>query len=66
MFNFSMTELLVVLGVALLVFGPSRLPEIGRAVGKGIREFKDATTGNKEEAVKAVANESSASKENTK
>lgn len=66
MFNFSMTELLVVLGVALLVFGPSRLPEIGRAVGKGIREFKDATNGPKEEAVKAVTTESSSSNEQAK
>jgi TatA/E family protein of Tat protein translocase len=33
-------EILVVLLVALLVFGPSRLPEIGRQVGKGVREFR--------------------------
>ncbi|HMM20236.1 MAG TPA: twin-arginine translocase TatA/TatE family subunit [Selenomonadales bacterium] len=66
MFNFSMTELIVVLGVALLVFGPSRLPEIGRAVGKGIREFKDATNGTKEEAGKNTVTEASAPKENTK
>jgi TatA/E family protein of Tat protein translocase len=33
-------EILVVLLIALLVFGPSRLPEIGRQVGKGVREFR--------------------------
>lgn len=37
------TEILVALGVALLVFGPSKLPEIGKAFGKGIKEFKDAS-----------------------
>lgn len=37
------TELLVAFGVALLVFGPSKLPEIGKAFGRGIKEFKDAS-----------------------
>jgi len=36
-------ELLVILLVVLLLFGASRLPEIGRSLGKGIREFKKAT-----------------------
>lgn len=39
-------EIIVLLIIVLLVFGPGKLPEIGSAVGKGIREFKDATTGN--------------------
>jgi TatA/E family protein of Tat protein translocase len=43
MFNFGMTELLVILGVALLVLGPKRLPELARALGKGLAEFKRAT-----------------------
>ena len=38
--------LVVILIVALLVFGPKRLPEIGRSLGKGMREFKDSVTGN--------------------
>jgi sec-independent protein translocase protein TatA len=42
------TELIVILVVALLLFGPRRLPEIGQAVGKGIREFKDAITPDRE------------------
>lgn len=38
------TELILILGIALVVFGPAKLPEIGKAVGKGIREFKNATS----------------------
>ncbi len=37
-------ELALVFGLALLIFGPSKLPEIGKSLGKGIREFKSATT----------------------
>ena len=36
-------ELLVVLFIIILIFGASRLPDIGRGIGKGIRNFKDAT-----------------------
>jgi sec-independent protein translocase protein TatA len=38
-------ELLVVLGIILLIFGPKRLPGAGRALGQGIREFKESITG---------------------
>jgi sec-independent protein translocase protein TatA len=40
--------LIVILIVALLVFGPKRLPEIGRSLGKGMREFKDSISGEEE------------------
>jgi sec-independent protein translocase protein TatA len=40
--------LIVILIVALLVFGPKRLPEIGRSLGKGMREFKDSISGKDE------------------
>jgi len=40
--------LVVILIVALVVFGPRRLPEIGRSLGKGMREFKDSITGRDE------------------
>jgi sec-independent protein translocase protein TatA len=40
--GFGPTELIIILIIALLVFGPKRLPEMGRAVGKAIREFKHA------------------------
>jgi sec-independent protein translocase protein TatA len=39
-------EIIILLIIVLLVFGPGKLPEIGSAVGRGIREFRDATTGN--------------------
>ena len=45
----GITGLIVILIVALLVFGPKRLPEIGRSLGKGMREFKDSVTGNSPE-----------------
>ncbi len=41
-------ELLVLLVVVLLVFGPKRLPEMGRSLGRGMREFKDSITGKDE------------------
>lgn len=37
---------LVIILVLLLVFGPKRLPEMGRSLGRGMREFKDSITGN--------------------
>jgi twin arginine-targeting protein translocase, TatA/E family len=40
--NVGPLELIVVLAIALIVLGPKKLPEAGRAVGKGIREFKDS------------------------
>ena len=44
-FGISLPELLILLVVILLVFGPKRLPEMGRSLGKGMREFKDSVTG---------------------
>jgi sec-independent protein translocase protein TatA len=45
MFGGHIWELLIVLALALVVFGPKRLPEIGGAMGKGIREFRKGTSG---------------------
>ena len=38
-------EMLIVLAIALLVLGPKRLPDAGRALGRGMREFKDGVSG---------------------
>jgi sec-independent protein translocase protein TatA len=43
--NVGPMELIIVLVIALIVLGPKRLPEAGRAVGKGLREFKDSLSG---------------------
>jgi sec-independent protein translocase protein TatA len=43
-------ELLLLALVVLLVFGPKRLPEMGKSLGKGMREFKDAVTGKDDDA----------------
>ncbi len=45
-------ELVIILAVLLLLFGAKRLPEMGRSLGHGMREFKDAVTGNVEEPPK--------------
>ena len=38
-------EIMLLLVIAMLVFGPGKIPELGSALGRGIREFKDATSG---------------------
>ena len=43
--NVGPMELIVVLAIALIVLGPKKLPEVGRSVGRGMREFKDAGRG---------------------
>ena len=44
-FGVSLPELIILLLVLLLVFGAKRLPEMGRSLGKGMREFKDSVSG---------------------
>ena len=44
-FGISLPELIILLLVVLLVFGAKRLPEMGRSLGKGMREFKDSVSG---------------------
>jgi sec-independent protein translocase protein TatA len=41
--SLGLPELLIILFIVILVFGASRLPELGKGIGKGIRNFKDAT-----------------------
>jgi len=44
-FNVGPLELIVVLVIALIVLGPKKLPEVGRSIGSGMREFKDSLSG---------------------
>ena len=41
--NLGVPELIIILAIVILIFGANRLPEIGRGIGRGIRNFKDAT-----------------------
>jgi len=43
--NIGPLELAIVLVIALVIFGPKRLPELGRSMGRGLREFKSSVTG---------------------
>ena len=47
--NIGPMELIVVLAIALIVLGPKKLPEVGRSVGKGMREFKESLSGDSRE-----------------
>jgi sec-independent protein translocase protein TatA len=44
-FNIGPMELIVVLVIALVVLGPKKLPEVGKSLGKGMREFKESISG---------------------
>jgi len=46
-------ELAIVLVIALVIFGPKRLPELGRSMGRGFREFKSSVTGDDKDDVEA-------------
>jgi sec-independent protein translocase protein TatA len=48
--NVGPFELAIVLIIALIVFGPKRLPELGRSLGKGIREFRGSLSGDSHES----------------
>ena len=48
-FQVGPLELVVVLAIALIVLGPKKLPEVGRSLGRGMREFKDSLSGEHED-----------------
>jgi sec-independent protein translocase protein TatA len=52
---FQPMHLLVIFGIALLVFGPKKLPELGKGIGEGIRGFKSAMKTEEEKAVSTKA-----------
>jgi sec-independent protein translocase protein TatA len=47
--NIGPLEIIIVLIIALIVFGPKRLPELGSSLGRGIREFKETITGDRKD-----------------
>jgi len=48
--NIGPLEIIILLVIVLVIFGPKRLPELGRGLGKGMREFKDSVTGKDDDA----------------
>jgi sec-independent protein translocase protein TatA len=52
---FQPTHLLMIFGIALLVFGPKKLPELGKGIGEGLRGFKSAMKGEDVAAVPATS-----------
>ena len=51
-------EIIIVLIIVLIIFGPKRLPDLGRSLGRGMREFKDSVTGkDKDELPEAESHE---------
>lgn len=50
-------ELVIILVIALIIFGPGKLPQVGRAIGKGMRDFKDALSGGASEQVSSGSDE---------
>jgi sec-independent protein translocase protein TatA len=50
--NIGLPEIIIVLVIALVIFGPKRLPELGRSLGNGMREFKDSISGKSSEEEK--------------
>ena len=61
--NIGAPELIVILVIALLVLGPKKLPEVGRSVGRGMREFKESLSGDKDDDDTLVIRASSSSNE---
>ncbi|MGO8794895.1 MAG: twin-arginine translocase TatA/TatE family subunit [Candidatus Sulfotelmatobacter sp.] len=61
---FQPTHLLILAGIALLIFGPKKLPELGRGMGEGIRGFKAAMAGKDEPALQPAASTASEEKQN--
>jgi len=65
--NIGPLEIAIVLVIALLIFGPKKLPELGRSMGHGIREFKNSVTGDHDkedvDAKRAELEESSKAEE---
>ena len=55
-------EIVIVLIIVLVIFGPKRLPDLGRSLGRGMREFKDSVTGKDKEQEQLDAADAAAEK----
>ena len=53
-FGVGPLEIIIVLIIVLIIFGPKRLPDLGRSLGRGMREFKDSVTGKDKEELPAA------------
>jgi sec-independent protein translocase protein TatA len=63
MFGLGVQELLIIFGIAIVIFGPSKLPQIGAGLGKAIRDFKKGVSSNDENEETEKDGKKSASKD---
>jgi len=63
MFGIGVQELLIIFGIAIVIFGPSKLPQIGAGLGKAIRDFKKGVSSNDESEEADKNDKKSASKD---
>ena len=56
-FGIGPLEIVIVLMIVLIIFGPKRLPDLGRSLGRGMREFKDSVTGRDKDELPPEADE---------
>ena len=63
MFGLGVPELLIILVIGLILFGPGKLPDVGKALGKSIREFKSATSSEEKAENAKMVNVTEAPKE---
>ncbi|MDD5748959.1 MAG: twin-arginine translocase TatA/TatE family subunit [Actinomycetota bacterium] len=54
MFGLGPTELIIILVIALIIFGPARLPKIGQSIGQALRAFRESTSKVEEEVKKSI------------
>ncbi len=63
MFGLGPTELIIILVIALVIFGPSRLPKVGQSLGQALRAFRDSTDKVQQEVTKSLEETTSTTEE---